>query len=330
MKHRRVFAGLFSVAVVMSVIAAPQAVAAECQYNRQDLPLPAGATYVHTEGSSTNNSRIVGSYTDVNANRALLWVNSTLRVLPPAVYPAFDVFPEAVNNTSVVVGRQETRRPAGALSKAFRFENGAYEFLETGADEHSSAFGVNDAGDVVGTVWTDAAPSVRTVVVWPRNGTRKSFGVGQAVGINAQRKIVMIGDGSGWVVDTDTGARIELPGARHPVVFDNDRVLNYEYLPEEARGQITEWDLAGVRVGAHRGGYQPYGRNGSGTVFGTLEPSLGGTPTLWRTTSRSPVVADRLPSDYFYAEITDAATLIGTYRDADNSTHPARWLWVCA
>jgi hypothetical protein len=322
-------ASVLAALVLASTAAAPQAVAAECRYNRKDLPVPAGAGSPQTVGSSTDNSRIVGSYWDVNLGRAVLWVNSTLRVLPPPAAPALDVFPKAVNNTSVVVGRQEIRRPQGALSKAFRYENGAYELLQTAPDEHSSAAGVNDAGDVVGTVWTDAAPDVRTVVMWPRNGERRSYGAGHAVGITAQRKIVMTAGLDAWVVDAGTGARIGLPGARHPMVLDNDRVLHYEYL-DDGTDQITERDLDGNRVGAYRGGYQPFGRNGSGTVFGALQPLLGGTPALWRKDSRSPVVADKLPSHHFYAEITDAATLIGTYRDADDSTHPARWLWVCS
>ncbi|RDI24574.1 hypothetical protein [Lentzea flaviverrucosa] len=330
MKQRKVFASLVSLVAVMSVVASPQAAAAaECVYSRQDLPLPAGVTSAWTEGSSTNNSRIVGSYDDVNMDRGVLWVNSALRVLPGPVEPFQHVYPEAVNNTSVVVGRQEWRAMSRTAAQAFRYENGTYTFLETAADENSRAVAVNDTGDALGEVWKRENPAERTVVLWPRNGARKSFGPGYPIGVNAQREIVLAVEGWGWIVDGDTGARIALPGARSPMVLDNERVLAYDWRGEGVEGQIAEWDVTGAKVNEHRGGYQPFGRNNSGTVFGTLQPNLGSGPTLWRANSRSPVVADKLPMEHYYGDVTDAATLIGTYQ-ADQQLRPARWLWQCS
>ncbi|MDT7785925.1 MAG: hypothetical protein QOF58_4344 [Pseudonocardiales bacterium] len=326
MKRRT--ATVLGVLVLASAVAAPQASAAACQYVRQDLPVPAGATYPHTTGSSTNNSRIVGAYWQ-NGSRGAVWTNSALRVMAPPASGDDTVHPSAVNNTGVVAGHQEIYRGGPDLHRAFRYENNAYEFLAVEAGEHSEGVAINDGGDVLGLVWQEATPGTRTVVMWPRTGPRKTFGPGQAIGINAQRKIVMVdpqaSDMSGWIVDGNTGAKTKLPGARTPMVFDNDRILNFEFGPTNT--QLAEWDLTGTRVATYEGGVNPYGRNGSGTVFGTFGTT---TPSLWRKTGRSDVVADKVPDQAYYADVTDAATLIGTYRDADDSSHPARWVWTCS
>jgi hypothetical protein len=41
-------------------------------------------------------------------------------------------------------------------------------------------------------------------------------------------------------------------------------------------------------------------------------------------------VADKLPSNYYYGDVTDAATLIGSWKDDAQNPHPARWLWLCS
>jgi hypothetical protein len=113
------------------------------------------------------------------------------------------------------------------------------------------------------------------------------------------------------------------------VVFDNDRVLRGEFTPSGA-SQITEWDLNGVKTATYDGGVKPFGRNGSGTVFGTYDTAGNDDiPSLWRKTGRSDVVADPAPLWTVYADVTDAATLIATYVGPDGA-RPARWLWVCS
>lgn len=328
MKSRGVFAAAFGVLMTASVVAAPQtAAAAACRYVVQDLPVPAGTIYARTTGSSTNNSRIVGTFGLEENERGVLWVDGALQVMTPPDSSMTTVVPWAVNNTGVVAGRHEISLGSeGTRYRAFRYENGAYEFLQTEPGEQSSAWGINDAGDVVGQVWTESDPNARTVVMWPRGEARRSYGEGMAVGVNAQRKIVMTTTWSAWVVDADTGAKTELPGGRQPIVFDNDRVLHYERVRVGVY-RIAEWDLNGVRVGAYASGREPLGKDVSGTMFGGFGPT--DVPSLWRQGGRTDVVADRLPDTDFYGDITDDATLIGSYR-IDNTAYPARWLWVCS
>lgn len=327
---KRTRALLLAVLVIMSSSAAPEAVAATCQYNRQDLPVPAGSGDVTTQGSSTNNSRIAGLAVQQGYGRGLLWVNSTLRLMPAPSSDWDHVVPEAVTNTSVVAGYLRNDRGIGLRHQAFRYENGVYELLRTEPGSQSKAVAINDAGDVLGVVWSGSSESSGTVVMWPRTGDRTTVAAwGDPVGINAQRKVVINGRFSTVVLDLESGVKTELPGESRWVVFDNDRVLRGEFTPSGA-SQITEWDLNGVKTATYDGGVKPFGRNGSGTVFGTYDTAGNDDiPSLWRKTGRSDVVADPAPLWTVYADVTDAATLIATYVGPDGA-RPARWLWVCS
>ncbi|WP_394618439.1 hypothetical protein JNUCC0626_04880 [Lentzea sp. JNUCC 0626] len=309
------------VLALAALLVAPQASAAACQYVKQDLPVPAGLSMLYLNGSSTNNSRIVGQLMQGQYGRGALWVNSTLRQMTPPASALDHTIPMAVNNTSVVAGfEQFDNGPNGRTHKAFRYENGVYEFLQTDPGRSSEAHAINDAGDVVGTQGGD-------VYLWPRGGPRKLIsGGGTPLGVNAQRKIVVQFPTSRTVVfDGNGGPAVEIPGYSSAVTFDNDRVLRRE------QGGFVEWDLDGVQVATHPGGVTPFGRNGSGTVYGTYyDANAQERLALWRKTGRTDVVADPMPIAITSADVTDAATLIGVYRSPEQLTRPARWLWTCA
>lgn len=327
MKRKRAFACLLSVAAVMSTVATPSAVAAaQCQYDLQDLPVPAGVAVSKTAGGSSDDSRIAG-WTEVAGehDRGLVWVNGAVRQMSPA---QGHVRPKDVNNTGVVAGYEEI--PDGVAQwqpwyRAFRYENGTYEYLQVEEDEQAQAVGVNDAGDVVGIVWSKSWPGDRTVVVWPRTGERRSFGVGQPVGITGDRKVVLSTTNQAWVADADTGARTALPGAHTEMVLDNDRVLGYEYVAHDTY-RISEVDLSGVVVGAYDRGLHPFGRNTAGTVFG-----LAGGPdlVLWQGGGRTEVATYYWPDTAYYGDVTADGVLIGTYEGADGNFRAARWVRAC-
>lgn len=326
-KRTRAFACLLTATALASAVAAPPAVAAGCQYQRQDLPVPVVDGDVLTEGSSTDQSRIVGLASHQGYGRGVLWVNGALEQMPlPA--PDWDhVVPRAVDNTGVVAGYQRNDRGVELRHQAFRYENGAYEALQTEPAKQSKAVAVNEAGDVLGVVWQGTSDSDGDVVLWPRNGVRKSIARGTPIGITAQRQVVVAGRWDTQVINADTGASRTLPGQATWVKLDNDRVLRGE-IDASWNSQITEWTLRGVKVATYQGGVTPLGRNSGGTLLGTYgRPNGADVPSVWDSTGRTEVVADRVPLSTAYADVTDAGTLIGTYSGADSLARPA--LWVC-
>jgi len=324
MKRRQAISGLLGVLVLASAVGAPQATAQDCRWIAHDLPVPSGATSARTVSSSGDNSLILGSVWQ-NGSRGVVWWNGQLWPMDPPQDSSTSVVPKDINNSSLIVGLQEFH---GGDRRAFRFQYGKYDLLPAEPNEQSQAIGVNDAGDIVGEVWLKTSPTVRTVVVWPANEPRRSIGEGAAVGVSSDRKLVMTtGAGSastGWVIDIATGVKTELPGARTPMVLDNDRVLHFAF--GATNTEIVEWNLGGQRVATHEGGIEPYGRTSDGTVFGTTGP---GNTTLWQWGGRHNVDSEKLPKPQYYGDVTDGGALIGTYEDAQQTSHPARWFW-CA
>ncbi len=329
MTSRGVFAAAFGVLMTASVVAAPQtAAAAACRYVVQDLPVPAGTIYARTTGSSTNNSRIVGTFGLEENERGVLWVDGALQVMTPPDSSMTTVVPWAVNNTGVVAGRHEISLGSeGTRYRAFRYENGAYEFLQTEPGEQSSAWGINDAGDVVGQVWTESdpnAPHGRDVAA--RRGSqvlRRGHGRRRQRPAEDRHDDHLVGVGS------STPTRAPRPSCPVGVSRSSSTTTGFCSYERVRVGvyRIAEWDLNGVRVGAYASGREPLGKDVSGTMFGGFGPT--DVPSLWRQGGRTDVVADRLPDTDFYGDITDDATLIGSYR-IDNTAYPARWLWVCS
>ncbi|MGW6928810.1 hypothetical protein ACWGE0_02025 [Lentzea sp. NPDC054927] len=320
MQRRRVFGVLLTGLVLASTATAPQAAAADpCRWIAHDLPLPAASFYARTNGSSDSNRFIVGEARvggGGSAESGLLWDNGGFVPMASPGSSMIAVHPKDVNNSGVVVGRQDLW--SYSRYRAFRYRNGTYEALDTPATHSSQAISVNNLGDVVGEMWRDDAPEVRQVVVWPSSGARKDFLNGQAVGISDDRKVVQLTATSGFVIDFATGQQIEMPGARTPAVIDGDRVLYFSW------GGLVERNLAGEHVATWEGGTDPYGRTSSGhVVFG----SNMGTAVLWQWGIRYGVDSEKQPALGYHGDISDEGALIGTYKNADDTTHPARWFW---
>lgn len=331
MKRSRAFARLLGVLFVASTVAVPQAAAAAgCTYQRQDLPVPAGAGHVSTEGGSTDNSRIVGLVEQQGYGRGVQWVNGALEQLPAPTSAWDHVIPTAVNNTGVVAGYLRNDRDVQLRYQAFRYENGAYELLQTERGTQSKAVAVNDAGDVLGLVWTGRWETSGAVVLWPRDGARKTIAAGTPIGIDNAGKIVVAGRTATVVIDANTGARTELPGQSTYVKFDNDRVLRGAFNPDDNTNRITEWSLDGVQLAVYEGGGMPFGKNSGGTFYGTYRsPTTGADfPSVWSGGVRTEVATDHLPFSTVYGDVTDDGTLIGTYSVNNGIARPA--LWVCA
>ncbi|MFS8097093.1 hypothetical protein LFM09_08110 [Lentzea alba] len=327
MKLRRVLSGLFGVLVITSSVAAPHAAAEACRWIAHDLPVPPGAKNVEIRASSGDNTLIVGWH----GYRGLVWWNGDLwQMDEPPHGASTNVIPWGINNSAVVVGGLETYPDGGGLDRrAFRYQYGQYQLLQTASDEQSVALGVNDNGDVVGEVWKEPNIDWRTVVVWPANGPRKDFERGDAVGISSDGKVVantrLAGDRIGWVKDINTGVKTTFQGPFRPMRLDNDRILYSEGI-SGGGDRIVEQGLDGQRVATYADGTHVFGRTSSGTVFGAVSS---GVAHLWQWGTHYAVDAEKLPSAWYYGDVTDGGGLVGTYMDADGGRHPARWFW-CA
>ena len=323
MRRRSIGFGLLGALVLASAVTAPHAVAAAaCQV--QDLPLPAGARDAKTRGTS-GNGLIVGEVFQ-NGARGVVWENGSARQLAEPSGPgSTQVLPSDINNGGTVAGTQLINTGGEELRRAFVHHNGVYYLLYTEGPEQSRAIGINDNGDVIGEVWLKSAPQTRWVALWPAGQPRRLYTKGQAVGISADRKLVLITDQDTpsakiWVIDGNTGAWTALPGSRGPAVFDNERILHFEF--SSTGTQVAEWNLAGQRLDTHAEGRDVYGRNAIGTVFGV---NTFGETSIWSGGTRKPIEADVLPNVVYAGDITDDGTMIGTYHDAAGNPHAARW-----
>ncbi|MDX8029347.1 hypothetical protein SK803_03955 [Lentzea sp. BCCO 10_0856] len=321
MKHRRVIGVLFSGLVLASTAAAPHAVADPCRWIAHDLPVPDDSRYARTSGSSENNRFIVGEAKvgeSSHVESGLVWDNGVLTRMTPSGWWLTAIRPTDVNNSGVVVGRQEILDQHRTV--AFRYRDGAYELLDTPEGLNSQAKGVNNHGDVVGEVWQSDTPNTRHTTVWPNSGAAKTFLPGPAIGISDDGKVVQISGASGFVIDVETGQRTELPGGKQRMVFDNDRVLH------PSPTGLAEWNLAGQQVATWEAGTTPWGRTSSGhVVFGAVN----GVATLWQWGVHYPVDSANLPvvASAYYGDVTDEGALIGTYIPTGGDSRPARWFW---
>jgi len=309
--------------VLASMVAAPQATAADCRWIAHDLPVPPGVTGARTVSSSSDNSLVLGIHYH-GSSRGLVWWNGELWQMDEPPNPRLTaVVAQGINNSALVVGHMVTYLSAGTDQQAFRYQYGKYTLLETEPGERSEAIGVNDAGDIVGEVWSDSM--LRTVVVWPANGPRRILEEGDAVGISSDGKVVgrtrLSADTTvGWVTDLATGARKQLPTGSSETVLDNDRILY------SSGTEIVELNLDGERVAGYAAGTKPFGRTSGGTLFGATGP---GTPTLWQWGTSYAVDAEKQPDVEYYGDVTDGGALIGTYKAGNGTLQPARWFW-CA
>ncbi|MFJ5986812.1 hypothetical protein [Lentzea sp. NPDC092896] len=316
--RRRAFGVLFSGLVLGATIVAPHASAEPCRWVARDLPVPEGSEFARTSGSSDSNRFIVGEAKvgEDFGESGLLWDDGALTRLASAGSDLIAVRPRDVNDSGLVVGRQNLLLEQRSL--AFLYRDGAYEILETPAGHSSQAKAVNNVGDVAGEVWKSDTPNDRQVVVWPHNGPAKGFLSGPAVGISDDGKLVQVAGTSVFVTDVVSGRQAELPDMSPPVVFDNDRVL---YPTSSGLG---EWNLAGEQVMTWEGGTWPSGRSASGhLVFGYAS----GVASLWQEGIRFAFDSEKQPvfAQAYHGDVTDEGVLIGTYEGFRGSSHPARW-----
>lgn len=93
-----------------------------------------------------------------------LYYQETMSVLPHARHPSTSVFD--ISSEGVIVGREEDFRGENTTEDAWVWENGTIQLLPELSSGHSSAHGVNRAGNIVGLSQT-ASGSIHAVL-WRR------------------------------------------------------------------------------------------------------------------------------------------------------------------
>jgi probable HAF family extracellular repeat protein len=148
--------------------------------------------------------------------RGFVWVDGQVRTIAPPDSAA-DLYVTDINSAGTVVGFWT---PCGscAARRAFVWENGAFRDLGGLGGGAAEANGINDAGQVVATVYADSTPGSTSRVVVLQDGSRTDGAEGQARAINARGDVA--GKGANHGAFIRVGGRLTvLEAGRHETVF---------------------------------------------------------------------------------------------------------------
>ncbi|RSM85537.1 hypothetical protein DMH04_17460 [Kibdelosporangium aridum] len=293
-----------------TVVAAPSAAAApaQCQYVARNLPLPAGATGSRIWSSSSDDKLVLGEVYGVSHQHGVIWRDGKIWQVVHAP-DMIRVNPRAVNKNGVVVGSMSDTRS----TTAFRMLIGRYFKLHTEPGYESTAYAINDNGDIAGSVFPSGGGE-RTAVVWERDKPGYTvIGPGQAIIVTADRKALT---NEGLLFDLNTKTSVSL-GAREPFSLDNGRIFGWGF------GSIPEWNTSGQLVARYDLGVQGLGVNNHNTLFGGYGPTRI-DPGLWRNGTWTAIQADKMPDPWGYGDISDDEVITGNYR-TDHGDFAAQW-----
>lgn len=145
-------------------------------YTITDLGVLAGGSYTEAAGLNQHGA-VVGAANSVNsATHAFLWTSAGgLRDIGTLGGPDADSAANGINNSNQVVGYSFL--PNNASARAFLWTNGAgMESLGTLGGNNSSAMGINDVGQVVGSAYTTKNSSTEHAFLWTEAGGMEDLG----------------------------------------------------------------------------------------------------------------------------------------------------------
>ncbi|MEV6237884.1 hypothetical protein [Lentzea sp. NPDC051838] len=241
-----------------------------CTWTPSELPLPAGVTSGQALYAAPN-GYLAGQ---APSGELLLWQNGT-SVAVNAPITTQIVLQGANGNGELVGWDGRTRTP-------FVYRDGTFQNLPAPsfADNGTSADGINEAGDVVGTAVSSAWPPYRAVV-WPRSepGTFKVVAEDVARGIDDAGRVVTE---KGYVVNPD-GTRADLESSPN---LNIRRVMAGQALGKKFGDYhaVYRWDVAtGVAVQRYEvTSPTPIGVNTAGQLATWTEKTGGSTVKVWR------------------------------------------------
>jgi hypothetical protein len=313
---------LLSALLAVSFLApAAQAQAAQCTWQRTELPVP--SPYTDTFVNGVAGDYVAGmTYTDED-QKLVLWRHGRTTVLPvPTNDPKASVRIAGVNRFGMIAGGLAEHNSDGTMSiEAFVTKpDGTSRRLPHPAGAEAVPAGINDFGDVVGHLWADFT---MTNVVWPgwdHSKYRPIDATGYLEGV----------DNLGTVV-THNGEVVSAPGIKWHVqappgaievfaeAFENNRILGEYRLGDKVQGVV--WNVDGsVDYLVDRPGGVSVNRLGTVVGYGpTIEFQL------WRkgiADTNLPSPAPAVRGGQLFVDNDDVVS--GNYRSGRNA-YAAQW-----
>lgn len=294
------------------VPAVPAQAQDQCTWTPSELPLPAGVTSGQVLFAAPN-GYLAGQAT---SGELLLWHNGTsVAVNAPATT---QLWLQGVNGSGELVGYDgRTRTP-------FVYRDGTLQTLPSPAGDSTSADGINEAGDIVGTAMFASWPPYRTVV-WPRSqpGTYRYAADDVAIGIDDAGRAVTE---KGYVVNSDgTRGDLESSPDLNIRVAQAGQALGKQFGDYHA---VYRWDLAtGVAVQRYEvTGPTPIGVNAAGQMAAWSDKGDGSRSTVkvWRGTE----FAGELAAGERVRAVVENNDLAGQRKSAAGTWVPVTW--TCA
>ncbi|KJK50394.1 hypothetical protein UK23_10940 [Lentzea aerocolonigenes] len=243
-----------------------------CTWTSSELPLPTGVTSGQALFAAPNGN-LAGQ---ASSGALLLWHNGASVAVNAPVTTQISL--RGLNGSGELVGWD------GRTRTAFVYRDGIFQTLPTPspAENGTSADGINEAGDVVGTAYSSSWPPYRTVV-WPRSqpGTYRFVAEDVALGIDDAGRAVTE---KGYVVNPD-GTRGDLESSPNLNIrkFQAGQALGKQFGDYHA---VYRWDVA---TGAVLQRYDvtsptPIGVNSAGQLATWTEKASGNAVKVWRGT----------------------------------------------
>lgn len=328
---------------------APTAAAAEpaaCAWTPAILPLPTGALngdVVAADGSGGYAGTISYGADSEQGGRAALWKNGKVTDYGNLADPEYQnwLSVSGVNDAGTVVGsayRQDDGFPA-----AIRSRNGKMERLpELPGGYASTAEGINDRGDIVGAVETEADDDPRwRPVIWPADkpGTVVELtGLPEipaiAAGIDQDGTVLVSVDDSYSRVPylwTDGDARqLPLPEGAYDVIvrgISNGRVIGQVAYESDNETRSVLWDRDGKpRVVA--GGEDVEGINRDGQIVGRTDDPSWRQFGVWQLTTLGSTLSYATDRGIEVSVSSDDGTIAGrSWKIPGGRDEPT--VWTC-
>ncbi|MFP3991493.1 hypothetical protein U9R90_29320 [Streptomyces sp. E11-3] len=310
---------LSALTLTLGVLAVPQVpavAAAACTWQVSDLPAPSG--YSHPEATGhAGTGRVVGTVWKTDHREGVVWTNGSPQVLPQPRATGGSNYPRAVNSSGVVTGYWAG---SDGYTAAWRYQNGAYQFLPGIGTQVSVPTTINDNGDIAGFSRHFLGGAKVYAVLWrtDRPGEITNFGEGSAAGVDNSRRVML---STGVLVDADGSEVMRLQGDGRPKEYQDGRIVGWSGSAKPYT--IVEWNLSGQVVRKIPGGV-PSGINSAGAIVGTHD---NGNAAVWRDGGVEYVTSPAPTGDYV-RDITEDNAVVSTYKK-DGTTRSGIWRSTC-